>query len=141
MVRFLNLLKQKNNAEQEMQRGVPKRSLADATSSVFNNSIAQDEPIVKSSRENSQKKNLESADKHSAGGDITESTDVYENEGSPFQAAVRRSGIDPDSEAMIRSIEDSSKDLREDERFKKSTYLVYGVRAPIAPCGSNHNRC
>ena len=36
MVRFLNLLKQKNNAEQEMQRGVPKRSLANATSSASN---------------------------------------------------------------------------------------------------------
>ena len=31
----------KNNAEQEMQRGVPERSLADATSSVSNNSIPQ----------------------------------------------------------------------------------------------------
>lgn len=24
---------------------------------------------------------------------------------------------------------------------KKSTYLVYGVKAPIASCGSNHNKC
>lgn len=79
-------------------------------------SIPPNGDSVNTSNENSQKKNLESADKHSAGGDITESTDVYENEESPFHAAVRRSGIDPESEAMIRSIEDSSKDLREDER-------------------------
>lgn len=79
-------------------------------------SIPPNGDSVNTSNENSQKKNLESADKHSAGGDITESTDVYENEEAPFQAAVRRSGIDPESEAMIRSIEDSSKDLREDER-------------------------
>ena len=52
----------------------------------------------------------------SAGGDITESTDVSENASPYFKAAVERAGIDPESEAMIRSIEDSSKDLREDER-------------------------
>ena len=35
--------KTKNNAEQEMQRGVPKRSLANATSSASKNSISQNE--------------------------------------------------------------------------------------------------
>ena len=38
-------MKQKNNAEQESQRGVPKRSLANATSSAFNVSIPQNSDL------------------------------------------------------------------------------------------------